>query len=73
MTPSWSVKCRPDCTPSEPGKNLKGSCECGTPGGCATGRLFTEIQNQMHAIFAASTLADLLAREIATPVMQFDI
>ena len=59
------------CTPAVPGGQLKASCECGTPGGCGAGRVFTDLQSQMHAFLSRITLADVIAREGA--VMQFDI
>lgn len=59
------------CTPSEPGKNLKTACDCGTPGGCGCGRIFTDLQCQVHAFLSSASLADVLAREAAA--MQFEI
>lgn len=59
------------CTPPEPGQSLKTACECGTPGGCGAGRLFTDLQNLVHTFLSRATLADALTREQA--VMQFDI
>src|SRR6187200_1246151 len=53
------------CTPPEPGKSLRAGCECGTPGGCGTGRIFTDLQNQVHAFLSTTTLADIIARESA--------
>jgi len=61
------------CTPPEPGKKGKAVCECGTPGGCGAGRLFTDLQNQVHAFLSSATLADAIAREAATTTMQFEI
>lgn len=59
------------CTPSEPGKNLKTVCDCGTPGGCGCGRIFTDLQTRVHAFLSSTSLADVLAREAAA--MQFEI
>ena len=59
------------CTPLEPGGQLKTACECGTPGGCGAGRVFTDLQTQMHTFLSRITLADIVAREGG--VMQFDI
>jgi len=59
------------CTPPEPGGQLRGACECGTPGGCGAGRIFTELQTKMHEFLSRTTLTDMLAREQA--VMQFEI
>jgi Rrf2 family protein len=61
------------CTPAEPGKPLKAVCECGVPGSCGTGRIFTDLQNQVHAFLSAATLADVVAREATAASMQFDI
>lgn len=61
------------CTPPEPGKQLKGSCECGVPGGCGRGRVFTDLQTIVHQFLSTTTLADTNAREAGAPVMQFDI
>jgi Rrf2 family protein len=61
------------CTPPEPGKAAKAVCECGTPGGCGAGRLFTDLQNQVHAFLSNATLSDAIAREAATTTMQFEI
>lgn len=59
------------CTPPAPDGQLRGSCECGTPGGCGVGRIFTDLQSQMHHFLSHTTLADVLAREQAG--MQFEI
>jgi Rrf2 family protein len=59
------------CTPPVPGGQLKTTCECGTPGGCGAGRIFTDLQSQIHAFLSRVTLADIVAREGG--VMQFDI
>ncbi len=61
------------CTPAEPGKTPRPVCDCGTPGGCGAGRLFTDLQNQIHAFLSSQTLADAIARETPAPAMQFDI
>ena len=60
-------------TPVEPGKNGKAVCECGTPGGCGAGKLFTDLQNKVHEFLSNATLADAVVREAATATMQFDI
>jgi Rrf2 family protein len=59
------------CTPAEPGGQLRGECECGVPGGCGAGRVFTDLQIQMHGFLSRTSLTDILAREQA--VMQFEI
>jgi Rrf2 family protein len=61
------------CTPPEPGRNLPAACECGVAGGCGTGRVFTDLQNQVHAFLTNTTLADVVAREAAGAGMQFEI
>jgi len=59
------------CTPPVPGGQLKTACECGTPGGCGAGRVFTDLQSRVHSFLSGITLADIVAREGG--VMQFDI
>lgn len=61
------------CTPPEPGKQAGTACECGIPGGCGAGRVFTDLQNLVHAFLTSTTLADMLAREGTAASMQFDI
>ena len=61
------------CTQPDPALAGRGKCECGVPGGCGMGRLFTEMQMQVNTFLQNTTVADALARENAGPSMQFDI
>lgn len=61
------------CTQSDPAKASRAKCECGIPGGCGTGRIFTDLQKLVNAFLYQTTLADAIAREAATTMMQFDI
>ncbi|HEX2748109.1 MAG TPA: Rrf2 family transcriptional regulator [Verrucomicrobiales bacterium] len=61
------------CTPPEPGRPGKAVCDCGTPGGCGVGKIFTDLQTQIHAYLSSQTLSDALAREATSPAMQFEI
>lgn len=61
------------CTQPDPALAGRAVCECGTPGGCGMGRVFTELQQQVNGFLQKTTLADVLAREGGGPVMHFEI
>ena len=61
------------CTQPDPALAGRAKCECGVPGGCGMGRLFTEMQKLVNSYLQNTTLADALARENSAPAMHFDI
>ncbi len=61
------------CTQADPAMAGRIQCECGIPGGCGMGKLFTEMQMQVNSFLQNTTIADALARENVGPSMHFEI
>ena len=49
------------------------SCDCGVPGGCALGRTFAGLRQQMNAWLRETSIAQVIEREGAQSGMVFDI
>lgn len=61
------------CTPGDPERFGRQPCECGKPGGCGLGKVFCDLQKQVHSFLAKTTIADVIAQEAKPSEISFDI